>query len=250
MSAQYGYDETVQGMVLASFFLGYASTQIVGGCAAQRFGSKIVLGWAVAGYSLFTLLTPAAAGVSLYALCLCRVLLGLAEGVSLPCIHQLTASWIPASERSRFLTACTSGQFCGTLAAMACAPLVEDNWGSIFYLFGSLGLVWAVLWYRFGWSTPRDHPTISPVELHYLESVVPERRAETMPWRRFVHSAFLADIVAHGSHNWGWYLLLSWLPRYLTSEYNVDLQTSGLLLLPVYAVPFVASNLSGLRIEC
>ena len=39
--------------------------------------------------------------------------------------------------------------------------------------------------------------------------------------------------------------MLSWLPKYLSSEYGVDTKDSGLLLLPVYLLPFVASNASG-----
>ena len=48
------------------------------GWCAKRYGSKGVLGWAVVGYSCCTLLTPAAADVSVPVLCLCRVMLGLA----------------------------------------------------------------------------------------------------------------------------------------------------------------------------
>ena len=94
---------------------------------------------------------------------------GSAEGVSLPCIHQITADWIPLNERSRFLTACTSGQFVGTLAAMTCAPFVEEWWPSIFYLFGGLGLVWSAVWYCVASSTPEIHPTICDDELTYIQ---------------------------------------------------------------------------------
>lgn len=172
-----------------------------------------MLGWAVAAYSLFTILTPAAARCSVAVLCLCRVCLGLAEGVSLPCVHQLAAEWVPASERSRFITACTSGQFCGTLAAMSCAPMVQESWPLIFYLFGSLGLLWCMVWWKFGFSTPELHPGISEAELLHIrqrtqtasDPSTAERTIHTqrVPWRMFLHSAFAADVVAHFCHNWG-----------------------------------------------
>ena len=82
---------------------------------------------------------------------------GGGEGVALPAMHQLTACWVPAHERTRFITLCTrfvmtwcirisrrlttksnrhhaicaSGQFAGTVVAMAASPLVEWSWPSV-----------------------------------------------------------------------------------------------------------------------
>jgi len=248
ISEQYGYSDSVKGIVLASFFVGYAATQILGGWAAKKYGSKPVLGWAVAGYSLCTLLTPAAAATNVQVLCACRVALGLAEGASLPCVHQLTAEWVPPSERSRFLTACTSGQFLGTIAAMSCAPFMKTAWPMTFYLFGLIGFLWVAAWQFLAASTPAEHPTISPEEREFITAAQgcdDSHTSRTVPWSSFAHSAFGAIVTAHWSHNWGWYLLLSWLPKFLVSEYGVSLEESGLMLLPVYAIPFITSNASG-----
>ena len=248
MSKQYGYDESTQGLIFASFFAGYCCTQILGGWAAKQIGGKVVLGWGVFLWTLCTILTPPAASVGIGTLLFCRVCMGFAEGVSLPSMHQITATWIPVHERSRFLTACTSGQFCGTVSAMACSPLVAEWWPGIFYLFGALGLLWNVAWYLLASSTPQQHSTISKAEFEYIKRNITQSEGEDArptPWLSFLHTAFLANVVAHWAHNWGWYLLLSWLPKFLVSEYGVKLSSSGLLLLPVYVVPFLASNASG-----
>jgi ACS family sodium-dependent inorganic phosphate cotransporter len=207
MQKAYGYSDSVDGLVLAAFFVGYACTQIIGGVLAQQYGAKPVLGFAVFMWSLWTLLTPAAASVSLPVLFICRMLMGFGEGVSLPCVHNITSQWVPANERSRFLTLCTSGQFIGTMVAMSCAPLVDKWWPSVFYLFGCLGLCWNLCWHCLASSTPQSHPAISTDELRYIQmnqEQLPESKRST-PWRSFFReSAFLAIMVAHFVHNWGW----------------------------------------------
>lgn len=53
------------------------------------YGGKVVMAWGVALWSLATFLTPWAAETSLWALLAMRVLLGMAEGVALPCMNNM-----------------------------------------------------------------------------------------------------------------------------------------------------------------
>jgi len=52
-----GWSPQTQRLVLSSFFVGYLLLQIVGGWLSDRFGGKVVLGWGVLLWSLFTILT-------------------------------------------------------------------------------------------------------------------------------------------------------------------------------------------------
>ena len=72
-----GFSEETTGLVLSSFFAGYACTQVIGGWAAAKFGGKPVLLFAVFVWSVATALTPAAAGVSVPMLVAVRVLMGV-----------------------------------------------------------------------------------------------------------------------------------------------------------------------------
>ena len=65
MRLQFGWNETQKGVVLSSFYVGYISLMLARGALANRFGGKIVLGAAVVWWSLFTVLTPVAASISL-----------------------------------------------------------------------------------------------------------------------------------------------------------------------------------------
>ena len=74
-------------------------TQILGGLAARRYGGRVVLLTGVGLWSLFTMLTPVAAVSGMTPLILCRVLMGLGEGVTMPSVHALIGEWLPPEVR-------------------------------------------------------------------------------------------------------------------------------------------------------
>lgn len=88
MAEEFKWDQTTKGIVLSSFFYGYLATQVLGGWLADRYGGKVVLGFGVLWWSVFTLLTPPAAAVSLAVLFIARVGMGFGEGVAFPAIHK------------------------------------------------------------------------------------------------------------------------------------------------------------------
>ena len=93
----------------------------------------------VALWSLFTVLTPFAARLGMGTLLLCRVLMGLGEGVTMPSSHALIGEWLPPEERTRSVAVATTGQLLGTITAMGSSPLAAEHWPSVFYFFGALG---------------------------------------------------------------------------------------------------------------
>ena len=221
-----------------------------------------------------------------------RIIVGLSEGVAIPALVSLVAAWFPALERSRALSAVTSGQLCGTIAAFGCAPLVDAHWPSIFYLFGGLGLVWALAFQLLATSYPHQHSWVSEAERRVIGNAPPspihrvgsnfhcepscegpssedggrsadsgrsmdgsrsgtaaggEHAGAVNPasyasspakngdthahniWQRMAREpAFLSICACHFGNNWAGYLLLSWLPLYLTSL-GLELKHSGLL---------------------
>src|SRR5262245_48421008 len=92
MADEFKWAQTTKGIVLSSFFYGYLATQVLGGWLADRYSGKVVLGFGVLWWSIFTLLTPPAAAVSLAVLFIARVGMGLGEGVAFPAIHQSVCS--------------------------------------------------------------------------------------------------------------------------------------------------------------
>jgi MFS family permease len=156
MAEQYGWSLTTQGMILSSFFYGYVLTQLISGYLSYRFGGKPVLAVSCLLWSLFTILTPVASH-NMSSLLACRVMLGLSEGFGFPAIMSMIPVFIPKEEHSRSIAFVLSGSYAGAVLANLVSPPVIKNpslgWESVFYIFGSVGLVWLLPWLAF---RPKD----------------------------------------------------------------------------------------------
>jgi len=249
MATEFGWDQTTKGIVLSSFFYGYLATQVLGGWLADRYGGKVVLGFGVLWWSIFTLLTPPAAFVSLSVLFWARVGMGLGEGVAFPAIHNLLARWVPVQERARSVALNASGIPLGTVAALFFTPVIVTNWGwpAVFYSFGTLGFVWYILWHFWASDAPETHPTISQAEVQAIRANTPRlQKNETIPWGHLLSKASVwAIIINHFCSNWGFYVILTWLPSYFTQVLHVELHKVGLYTVLPWLVMFCMSNVAG-----
>jgi ACS family sodium-dependent inorganic phosphate cotransporter len=73
----------------SSFLWGYLISPIIGGALVDYYGGRRVMAYGVALWSFATFLSPWAAGRSLWLFISTRVLLGVAEGVALPCMNNM-----------------------------------------------------------------------------------------------------------------------------------------------------------------
>ena len=100
MEAQLGWDETMTGTILASFFVGYLTCQIPGGWLAKNWNAHMVFGLGVAATSILTLLLPLAATgrfggtgskglMGNVPLCVLRVAMGAFESVTFPALYSV-----------------------------------------------------------------------------------------------------------------------------------------------------------------
>ncbi|MEP7382233.1 MAG: ACS family MFS transporter [Gemmatimonadota bacterium] len=252
MQEQFGWTETTKGIVLSSFFAGYLVLQVASGTLANRYGGKVVLGVAVVWWSLFTLLTPPAALISLPMLIAARIALGLGEAAVFPASINMVGRWVPAEKRSRAVALFSSGLSIGTVFSLPITGwLVRDyGWPVPFYAFGVLGFVWAAAWFAFvrGGRSGEE----SAVSQGATTASSDEREgagpslARTIPWKRLLsNSAVWAIIVNHFCNNWSLYVLLAWLPSYFKSTFGVSLANAGLLSAGPWLLSFVMANLAG-----
>ena len=249
MVETYGWDMSTQGLILSSFFVGYLLTQIVGGRLADRYGGKVVLGFGVFIWSLFTLVAPPAAVLGITVLIIARILMGMGEAVTFPAIYALYARWIPVKERSRSAGFSNSGIPLGTVFALLATPVIVANWGWewVFYLFGAAGFVWCALWYFAIAASPRKQPGISQAELALIAAdTIADEPESKPPWGAlFSNMSVWAIIVAHFCNNWWFYVLLAWLPTFVTKGLGVDYASVGLFAMMPHIALFLFINLSG-----
>jgi len=249
LARHFSYGAGAQGLILSAFFWGYFCTQLIGGWMADRFGGRRVLGAGVAIWSLATLLTPAAAAISFALLFAIRVVLGLGEGVNFPAIHSLTARWMLVSERARALSLNFSGMYLGTVLALLASPLIiaAFGWQALFYISGALGLGWVVAWMLAAADRPEDSRRISGAELAAITaSRDAEPRATRVPWARIARErAVWAIVLAHFCSNFGFNILLLWLPTYLHHTFGVTVARVGIYSIVPWIATFIVVNSGG-----
>jgi len=254
-SGPFKWDTKKQGVVLASFFYGYATTQIIGGTLSQRIGGKLILLGGIFVTSLLSLLTPVLTIYGDYpALIAIRVLEGIAEGVAYPSMHAMLSKWAPPMERSKMATTIYAGAMMGTVFAMALSGILCKvlGWESVFYVFGVLGVIWSVMWMFLIYNSPAVHPRITKEERDYIESNIgqkasPGKGSLHVPWCSVATSLRVyAFAVAHVCNNFGYYTLMSCLPMYLKYILHFDIKSNGFISGAPYLVMWFMITSSGL----
>lgn len=251
MQQQFGWSESQVGLILGSFYFGYVFTMMIGGYLADRFGGKIVLAYGVLLWSIFTVVTPLFAYSGFWFLILIRVLMGLGEGITFPSWHALYARWIPFNERTRAIAFTNSGMSFGTVFGYVVTAIIIQyySWELVFYLFGTLGIIWFFFWQKKIYAYPNNNPHITKNELKLIAEEAPAKEAaQSLPISKLLtNKPFLAIVIATFCHNWTFFTFISYLPKYVNSPVSsgglgVELESS--LFIIMVLIPSIISVLS------
>ncbi|KAJ8748989.1 hypothetical protein K2173_013429 [Erythroxylum novogranatense] len=249
MSKEFNWNSATVGLIQSSFFWGYLLTQILGGIWADKLGGKLVLGFGVVWWSVATVLTPIAARIGLPFLLMMRAFMGIGEGVAMPAMNNILSKWIPVSERSRSLAFVYSGMYLGSVTGLAVSPVLiqKFGWPSVFYSFGSLGSIWFALWLRKAHSSPKEDPELSYQEKKLiLGGNVSKEPVSVIPWKLILSKAPVwALIISHFCHNWGTFILLTWMPTYYSQVLKFNLTESGLFCVLPWLTMALFANIGG-----
>ncbi|TYH43048.1 hypothetical protein ES332_D11G101200v1 [Gossypium tomentosum] len=249
MSKEFNWNSATVGLIQSSFFWGYLLTQILGGIWADKIGGKLVLGFGVVWWSVATILTPITAKIGLPFLLIMRAFMGIGEGVAMPAMNNLLSKWIPVSERSRSLALVYSGMYLGSVTGLAFSPILihKFGWPSVFYSFGSLGSIWFALWLRKAYSSPEEDPELSKEEKKLIMGgSISKEPVKVIPWRLILSKAPVwALIISHFCHNWGTFILLTWMPTYYNQVLKFNLTESGLLCVLPWLTMAAFANIGG-----
>jgi ACS family sodium-dependent inorganic phosphate cotransporter len=253
MQTAFHWSQTTKGFVLSAFFIGYLASLLPSGWLATRIGGKRLLTACVAGWSLFTLLTPLAANVSLSLLIAARIGLGLCEGALFPATYELLSRWAPPSEHSRAVIRLASGIPLGQVGGlMASGWLVAQyGWPAPFYVFGIAGFIWALFWVHKVVADPHVDPALPPAERALFDhqwSADEDAAAAAQPrWSTLLlNRAVWAAIVALFCGNWGLFFLLAWLPSYFREVQGLSIASAGLFSAAPWGGYFLLANLASM----
>lgn len=231
ISAAFSIDNTKFGLISASFGIGYIIMSIYGGTLVDRFG--IVGPWAIAAalWSVFTMLMGLADGF--WTFFWLRICLGLAEGIHFPSLIKTVTNWLPASLRARAISICLSGvPFASIMGAPLTTNLINSfGWQVMFFILGSLGIIWALAWLILF----RKHPKALFSAEHALNATTVRKKT---PWKALLSNrSFLIVAFTYFAFGFTIAFALMWLPGYLQQTYSITVLSVGYLVLS----PWIAS---------
>ena len=215
------------GLVFGAFALGYAVFMVPCGLLADRWGPRKSLAVSVFFWSLFTLCTGFASGVS--ALIAIRFLFGLAEAGVFPQATRALQNWTLPRQRGLALGLLNMGSRLGAaLGLVATPPCVEWlGWRESFVLLGIIGAIWSAIWFL--WF--RDRP-VADSDAYDPDGPSPNisrpDAAYNFPWRAFLASRnFYLIIVQYFTSQFTFFICLSWLLPFSKSRYSVTNSAAG-----------------------
>eukprot|EP01031_Cornospumella_fuschlensis_P048333 gene48333-59192_t len=100
MRDELNWSEGEKGLVLSSFYWGYALGQIPSSRFVQMYGAKWIFGLSILVPSILTLFVPLACRGSFGLALFIRALIGLCESASFPAVFHFFPIWIPIKEKT------------------------------------------------------------------------------------------------------------------------------------------------------
>ncbi|MFG6184201.1 MFS transporter, partial [Staphylococcus aureus] len=95
----------------------------------------------------------------------------------------------------------------------------------VFYIFGVVGILMAVLWAIIAKDLPEQHKMVNDAEKRFItqNSDIVATEKSLPPWKRFLsHFSFYAIALQYFVVQFVIALFLIWLPTYLTEQYHVN----------------------------
>jgi MFS family permease len=206
----------LMGVAFSAFFWPYVLLQIPTGSLADRFGAKLVLGWAAGIWSIASASTAFVS--NLVTLAATRIFLGAGESAWFPINVKVINNYFPKEERG-FANGLSNG---GIRLGSAIAPILmvtlirSIGWRYAFLITGLGSLIWCVFWY-FGFNPGKES---SGASLDKHESFALKELLSKRITIGIVLTKFFNDYL--------YYLLLTWIPTYLVMEKGFSLTKMGI----------------------
>ena len=227
--AAFGISDVAFGYLSSAYNLTYACLQIPIGVILDKFGVRRVgrVGtfiWSVATFCASV--TPTLSG-----LFGARLLLGVGEAPTFPANAKAIGLWFPEHERS-FSTSLFDAM--AKFSSVIGVPLVgivllKAGWRWSFAMTGFLSLAYFLVFWRV-YREPYEDDELSDAERRYIRGKDESgARAPASPLVDLLgRRKVLGLALGFGAYNYVFYLLLTWLPSYLSFALHIDLLHSFL----------------------
>jgi len=242
---EFGFDKITMGIIFSMFTWGYAMFQVPGGWLGDKFGPKNVLTTIVTYWSIMTAATAHCVGVLSFSIV--RFLFGIGEGGAFPTATRAMQMWFTRSERGivQGVTHSASRLGAAIVPPITVAIIQAFGWRAVFYIFGAVGLLWALVWWYTYKDMPEDHKGVNKAELGHIRGVDENGNVKAanivknpkVPWSVLLkHPNMWAIMCGYFCYNYNLWIFLSWLPTYLVDHRGFTLVKMGIFAsLPLLA---------------
>jgi len=224
-----GLDAVHMGWIFSAFTFAYALFEIPSGWMGDVLGPRKTLMRIVLWWSAFT----AASGLAwnFTSLLTARFLFGAGEAGAYPNISRSFSRWFPVTERG----AAHGAVFMSSRIGAAAAPLfvipivAAAGWRASFWIFGALGVVWSVFWWRWFRDDPSMHPSVTGEELALIAAGTAANADARVEWRDLVDANLIYICLMYFCIGYGLYFYLTWLPTYFKEARGFSTQQASWL---------------------
>ena len=226
--------------IAIAFRTAYSLGQAACGRLMDRVGTRRGLTISITWYSIVSVLTSLANGLSSFAVF--RFLLGVGESANWPGASKAVSEWFPKRERGLATALYDSGSSIGGAVApfLILPAYFRWGWRVAFVIPGLLGFLWLIAW-RWLYYRPQEHPRISDSEREIIFADIREREAseKKVQWRDLLKlPQTWGTIISKALTDPVWFFVTDWFPVYLVAK-GISLK-SGLIAV---WVPFLAADL-------
>jgi len=233
-----GLTKQQMGFVFSAFALAYALFEIPGGWMGDWLGPRRVLMRIVIWWSACTALMGAVWNHT--SMVVLQFLFGAGEAGGFPNLTKAMTVWLPRGERVRaqgimWMFARWGGAFTPLLVYYVSQAL--SSWRLTFVLFGSLGAIWAIAFYKWFRDDPRQRNDLNAAEQAMLaENAGNAGGHVNVPWGAAIRSRSVWLLWAqYFCLTYPWYFYITWLPTYLAERRHLtDAEVARFATLPLF----------------
>jgi ACS family hexuronate transporter-like MFS transporter len=235
LQKQYLISDIQYGYIQSAFALSYAFGQLFSGRLLDRIGTRIGYALALAAWTISSMLHAVATGA--WGFGIMRGLLGISESPAYPGAAKTLAEWFPQRERAFAFGFINAGTNMGAMLAAAVVPLLAATygWQWAFIGTGASGFLVLVLWLAL-YKTPDKHPAVSAAELAHINSDPPEPVFKARWFTLLICRQAWAFAVGKFLTDSMFWFYMTWFPKYLNKQYQLDLLQIGLPLVVIYVI--------------
>jgi len=226
---QFHFSIGTLGLILGCYNWAYALFQIPGGWFGDRAGPRIALASVVIWWSVFTFVTGFSFSVTMMMVCL--FLIGMGEAGAFPISNRALSRWMLPGERGFAQGSTHAGsRLAGAAAPILVATLIGlYGWHVPFFLFASVGIVWAGIWIWYYRDAPSEHASVNEAERQKIVSALGEtKKRQPIPWGLILSRRQMWTLAAmYFCYGYCLNMFLAWYPKYLDSARGYTLAEMG-----------------------